>query len=161
MKNGVQIRHAVIVAAVMFLVSYGLLRVWTTQGNALPDVTWLTVAVELIIAALVFAGGWQIHAFRERRSQRMPSPQWARRVVAAAQASAAVGAALTGWYGGHVAAALHNLNSDRVRDIAIVAFVASLAAVVLVVAGLVVQHWCRIDEDNDDADRPRGGGAVA
>lgn len=160
-ERGVQIKHVLITAAVSFVLAYGALRMWTTQGNALPEINWFTVAVLVLMAALVLAGGWQIRNYRMHKGAKMPSPQLARRTVVAAQASAAVGAALTGWYAGHVAVALDNLDSDRLQAIAIVAAVSTLGAAGLSAVGLVVQHWCRIDEDDDDTDGPRGGATAA
>lgn len=90
----------------------------------------------------------------------MPAPQVARRTLVAAQASALVGGVLAGWYAGHAAAALHNLDSDRLRGIAIVAAASALASVGLAIIGFVVQQWCRIDEDDDDK-KPKGDATPA
>ena len=157
MKNGVQARHVAVTTAVALVLSYVLLRVWSGYGNAIPEITWFTVAVIVLIGALVLAGGWQIRSYRQHRATRMPSPQVARRTVVSAQASALVGGALAGWYGGHVGVALSNLDSDRLRQVALVGAVAAIASLGLSAVGLVVQSWCRIDDDDDDDDH-RGDG---
>lgn len=160
MKNGVQIRHVALTGVAALVVSYLLLRMWSGHGNAVPEITWFTVAVIVLIGALVLAGGWQIRSYRQHRVTRMLSPQLARRTVVSAQASALVGGALAGWYGGHVGVALGNLDSDRLRQIALVGFAAVVASVALAVVGLVVQSWCRIDEDDDEDDQ-HGDGTAA
>lgn len=162
--NGIAIKHVVPTAAVVFVIAYGLLRWWTAQGNILPTVNWFTVAVEVLIGAMVLVGGWQIHQYREHKGHRMPQPQQARRIVVSAQASALVGAALAGFYAAHVVIALGNLDSDRLRSIAIAATAAVLTSAAMSAVGLVVQSWCRIDDDNDsnnDSDSNGGGAARA
>lgn len=155
MNSGVQLRHVVLAAAVTFVLAYGTLRFWSGQGNAVPEVNWFTIGVIALIAGLVLGGGWQIRSYRQHTARRMPPPQVARRTLVAAQASALVGGVLTGWYGGHAAVCLHNLDSDRLREIAVISAVTALASIGLAAAGLVVQQWCRIDEDDDDR-RPDG-----
>ena len=53
--------------------------------------------------------------------------------------------------------ALSNLDSDRLRQVALVGAVAAIASLGLSAVGLVVQSWCRIDDDDDDDDH-RGDG---
>lgn len=160
MQDGVQVRHPVIAGVIAFVVSYGFLRFWSTQGNTIPQISWFTVAVIALMGGLVAAGGWQIRSYRRHTARRMPAPQVARRTLVAAQASALVGGVLAGWYAGHAAAALHNLDSDRLRGIAIVAAASALASVGLAIIGFVVQQWCRIDEDDDDK-KPKGDATAA
>ncbi len=150
--NGIALKHVLPTAGVVFLLSYGLLRWWTGQGNILPTINWFTVAVEVLIGALVLVGGWQIRQYRRHEAHRMPQPQQARRIVVSAQACAVVGAALAGFYAAHVVIALGNLDSDRLRSIAIAGFGAVISSVAMVVVGMVVQSWCRIDGDGDDDD---------
>ncbi len=156
MKDGVKVGHVVGTAVAALIAVYLLLRFWSSRGNPIPEISWFTVAVIVLIGALVLAGGWQIRSYRQHKVTRMPSPQLARRTVVSAQASALVGGALAGWYGGHVGVALGNLDSDRLREIALVGTVAALASAGLAAVGLVVQSWCRIDDDEDE-NRPKNG----
>lgn len=153
--GGVPVTRAVWIALGAAGLAYGFFRFWISRGRALPDATWLTVAVIVLIAALVTAGGWQIRQYRAHNARRMPVPQQARRILVAGQSSALVGAALTGWYGGQAAVTLHNLGSSRVRELGMIAAACSVAAFLLCVVGFVVQEWCRIDDDSaGDDDQP-------
>ncbi|GAB3587917.1 DUF3180 domain-containing protein [Calidifontibacter terrae] len=159
-SKGIALKHVLPTAGVAFVLAYGLLRWWTGQGNILPTVNWFTVAVEVLIGALVLVGGWQIRQYRRHESNRMPQPQQARRIVISAQASALVGAALGGFYAAHVLIALGNLDSDRLRAIAVAATAAVVASAAMTAVGLVVQGWCRIDPDDDNDDDRRGGASA-
>ena len=60
------------------------------------------------------------------------------------------GAAAVGWYAGQLAVVAGGLslvaNQDRVWRLAVLVG----AAVVLAIAGLLAQHWCRVDPRDDD-----------
>lgn len=159
-ENGVALKHVLPTAGVVFVVAYGLLRWWTGQGNILPTVNWFTVAVEVLIGAMVLVGGWQIRQYRRHTGTRMPQPQQARRIVVSAQACALVGGALAGFYAAHAAVAFGNLDSDRLRSIAFAACAAVMTSVAMSAVGLLVQSWCRIDKDDDDDESDRSGGGV-
>ncbi|NHN55363.1 DUF3180 domain-containing protein [Calidifontibacter sp. DB0510] len=153
MKNtGVAIKHVVLGGLIAFVLSFGGLRLWTSWGHPMPDVSWFAVAVLVLMAAVMLAGGWQIRAYRRHESVRIPSPQLARRTLVAGQACAWVGAIMAGWYAGHAAVDARHLDSDHARSMLLVSGVAALAAIALSVVGLLTQHWCRIDEDGQDED---------
>lgn len=153
-------------AAVVALVVSGIgLVLWRSRGGELPVMPWLGVLPLLLISVLVLVSGWRV-----RRSVRapgpttfLPSPQWARGALVAAQACALGGAVLLGWYVANVVLHLPNVDVPSVRDLMLRALVSALAALVVTVSGFLAQAWCRlppVDEDEEDRRRPDSGGPV-
>lgn len=162
MKHGVRWPHLLASGGGVFVVVYIVLRLLTTRGHAMPHNGWIAVVVLLILAALMVAAGWPIRTYLLGRAVVIPDPQRARRTVVAAQASALAGAALIGWYLAQAAVHVRTLDLPRSKDGFILCLVLAASAAALMVAGLVVQHWCRIDHKSDDDDDPsrRGGGGA-
>lgn len=165
--SGVRVSAVVAVAVVSTVICLLLLRGWRAMGNELPEVPWIAVAPLALLILLVLVAGWQVRRYaRFRRSSessgdRAPqqiSPQRARGTLVAAQASALGGGALVGWYLAIALIQLPNADVVTVRGMVIRAGVSAAVAVVLAVAGLVAQHWCRLPPgaDDEDDEPPRG-----
>ncbi|WP_114907366.1 DUF3180 family protein [Ornithinimicrobium murale] len=144
-----------------------LLRGWQALGNGVPDVPWIATAPLALLILLVLVSGWQVRRYvRFRRTEdttaRPPqpiSPQRARGTLVAAQAAALGGGALIGWYLAIVLLHLPNTDVVSVRDQAIRAAVCAGVALLLTLAGLLAQHWCRLppgENDDEDDGPPRG-----
>ncbi len=152
------VRTLLLVAAGATAVTWWLMRLLAGRGaTSPPDVPWLVVAVELVIAAVVLALGWEVRQFqRDRRP--MLNPLRAARTAVLAKAACYTGALLTGWYGGQALSLLSDSHVPGNGARAAAAGVAVLGAIALAVAGLVVEHWCRIPppgpEDEALAPRP-------
>lgn len=144
-----------LVALVGTAVVLALLRFAESRGATVLAVPWLSTAVLLLIAALVTGLGWQVRQFRDGKRPGL-DPLRAARTVVLATASAYTGALLAGWYGGHVLLAVGDLEIAARRDVVTTAAAALLGAVLLAVAGLVVERWCEIR----DGDGDEGGPAV-
>lgn len=149
--HGVRARVAVFVAVVIGLASWLLWMLVTGEGTLVPRPSWLAAALLAAMAAFVVGFAWPVRAYLAGSSTRRLDPLRAARVVVLAQAATLTGAAATGWYAGQLAVVASDLslvaNQDRLWRLAILV----AAAVVLCVAGLVAQHWCRIDpRDTDD-----------
>ncbi len=133
-------------------------RALTNLGVQTPEVPWLVVAVELLIAGVVLSMGWAVRQFLQGRRPDL-SPLRAARTAVLAKASCYTGAVLVGWYGGQVLTALGDLEIEAQRARAAAAGLAVLGAVVLAVVGLVVEWFCRVpppeDGAKDDPTRPR------
>ncbi|MDO5502901.1 MAG: DUF3180 domain-containing protein [Actinomycetia bacterium] len=121
----------------------------TRTGRLLQAPSWLTVAVVLVLAALVLWSGWQVRAYQRGDLKKHFSPLRAARTLALAQASALTGAAIAGWFIGHLAILLPDRDLTPYARQIIPLLVVIGAAVVLTVAGLITQHWCRLPEDHD------------
>lgn len=138
---------AAVVAAAAFLgwsVSALALR-----GGASPvTVPWTTLIVGIVVGGLVLAAGWSVRQVRLGR--RRMDPTRAVRTAVLGQASAYAGALLAGTYGGYVLTLLPDWGHAPRREAAIAAGLAALGGIVMLVAGVIAEHWCRIGPDDDD-----------
>ncbi|HEY3438918.1 MAG TPA: DUF3180 domain-containing protein [Actinotalea sp.] len=149
------VRRLLVVAALSLAVSSAGLRLAEGQGATLLPVPALASAVVLLIAALVLGLGWTVRQYTKGKRPSL-DPLLAARTVVLATASTYTGALLTGWYGGQVVVVLRDLIYPARRAVAVAGGAALLCAVILVVAGLVVERWCEVrPRDPDDP----GGGA--
>jgi hypothetical protein len=141
---------AVLVGAVAVVLTVQASR----RGSGMPQVPWLVVAVELLIAAVVFAMGWAVRQFLRGKRPDL-SPIRAARTAVLAKACCYTGAPLAGWYGGQALGHLIDaLPGSGMRAAA--AGVAAGGALVMAVVGLVVEGFCQVPPPQDDeaASRP-------
>ncbi len=142
--------QTLVALAVVVGVLAALLTTWLDrQGPGMPHVSWLVVAVELLIAGVVFSMGWAVRQFLHGKRPGL-DPIRAARTAVLAKAACYTGALLTGWYGGQMAAHLLYTaipgNAGRAGSAAI----AALGAVVLAVVGVIVEWFCRVPPPRDD-----------
>lgn len=156
-ERGVSIRLTAVVAVVAGLLSYGGLRLLVNAGHELPQTTWVGVALLVLMSAALLAAGWDIRRYLKGDVSRRPSPIRARRTVVAAQASALAGAVVAGYYASLVVLLLPDADVASIRDVLYRTLALTGGAVLLAVAGLVTQAWCRIPHDHDD-DEPGATG---
>lgn len=161
-----RVRVAVLVALLTGAAAWVLLDLWTGSGGTRPPLSWPTAVGTLVLAAAVLAAGWPVRSWQRDRARarsagngprppgRPLDPLVAARTAVLAKAAAYGGAVLVGWFAGQALVLLPDLVGARKRDL-LIALLATLAAVLLVVAGFVVQHWCRVPPDDDDPS-PRG-----
>jgi hypothetical protein len=150
--KGVTIRLVLLVGLVVTAFGYLAFRIWTTQGGALPPASWGALVVLVIMACGVFFAGLPVRRFLRGHSRKPLNPIRAMRTVVLAQASALTGALVTGWYLAEILVLLPDADVTSVRSL--LWRLAALAAggVLMVVAGLVVQRMCRVDEDHSESD---------
>lgn len=148
--HGVRARVAVLVALVVGLASWVLWHFVTGDGMLVPRPSWLAAVLLAGMAAFVVGFAWPVRSYLAGRSTKRLDPLRAARVVVLAQAATLTGAAATGWYAGQLAVVAGDLslvaNEDRLWRLAILVG----SGVLLCVAGLVAQHWCRVDPPSDD-----------
>lgn len=140
----------VAVALVVGAVAYAALSVLQSRDGTLvpvPAPMWAGIGV---IAAVVLLLGRSVRRLTEGKVTRMDALR-AARVAMLAKASALSGGALIGYFGAQLLIGWSNLGAPVLRDHALSAGAATIAAVLLVFAGLVVEHWCRLPPE-DDAD---------
>ena len=131
-------------------VSWGVLRVAETRGASLPDLAWTAPAGVALLAVVVLVS-WL--ALRSRiRGNRRPHPLGVARMAVLGKASAHVGPIVGGFYLGYLAVLLPDTETSSQRDRATVCAVALGAALLLTVAGLLLERTCRIRDG--DHDRP-------
>ncbi len=166
---GVRVRTVAAVAVVSAALCWLLLTLWRNASHDVAQIPWVGLVPLLLVTGGVLAASWQVRRYARAAdartaARRRISAERARGTLVAAQASALGGAALLGWYVGHVLVHLPNADVESVRALVIRAAVSALAALVLSVAGLVAQAWCRVppgrDDDTDQdgkTQRERGG----
>lgn len=148
--HGVRARVAVLVGLVVGLVSWLLWHLITGGDTLVPRPSWLAAILLVGMAAFVVGFAWPVRAYLGGRSTRRLDPLRAARVVVLAQAATLTGAAAGGWYAGQLAVVASDLslvaNEDRLWRLAILVG----AGVLLCLAGLIAQHWCRVDPPSED-----------
>lgn len=163
---GVRASVVALVAIASTAVCALLLRGSRALGNDVPEVPWIALAPLVLLILLVLVSGWQVRRYatfrgREDSPTRPPqriSPQRARGTLVAAQAAALGGGALLGWYLAIVLLQFPNADVASVREELIRAVASAGTALLLAIAGLVSQRWCRLppSEDDEDGEPPRG-----
>lgn len=148
--RGVRAGTALLVALGVGGASWLLWELTTGEGSLVPRPSWLAATLLVAMAAFVLGFARPVRAYLRGRSTRRLDPLRAARVVVLAQAATLTGAAAVGWYAGQLAVVAGGLplvaNEDRLWRLAVLVG----AAVVLALAGLLAQHWCRVDPRDDD-----------
>lgn len=105
------------------------------------------------IGVVVVLAGWPIRQMVRGAAKRKVDPFRAMRVLLLAKASTLAGAVLGGVA---VGLGVYLLTRPVLPPVASLIPVAAtlLAAIVLIVCGLLVEHWCRIPPEDDDPEAP-------
>lgn len=122
--------------------TWGVLRVAETQGSALPPLAWTAPAGVALLAVVV--GVTAVALRRRLGSGRPPDPLGMARMAVLGKASAHVGPIVGGLYAGYLVLLLPDLEIESRQDRAVLCGVALLAAVLLTVAGLLLERTCRV-----------------
>jgi hypothetical protein len=133
-------------------VVWGVLRLADRYGASLPELDWLApVGVGVLAVAVLVC--WV--AVRSRlRGDRLPNPLGVARMAVLGKASAHVGPIVGGFYLGYLLLLLPGVDVVSRRERAVVAVVALGAAVLLTVAGLLLERACRIRGGDEGPDLP-------
>ncbi len=150
-----RVRTLLLVAAATTGLGWFVVRALASRGWTMPQVPWLMVAVLVLIAAVVLGLGWSVRQYLRGEHPTL-DPLRAARTAVLAKAACYTGALLTGWYAAQVLDVLGDLGIEAQRERALSAGLAVLGAVVLAVAGLVVEWFCRVPppEDPEQATGP-------
>jgi len=157
--SGLRVRWLVVLALAAAAVGWGVLALVERGGGVVGRVPWPVAVTLVLIAALVLRAGWAVRRYTQGRRPSLSGLRAARTLVLA-QSSALTGAVLTGWYVAHVLLVAGDLDVPALRGKALWAGLAVLAAVALVVAGLVVERWCRVQGRDDDDGTPPGSASA-
>lgn len=141
-----------LLAGVGAVLGWSVMRVLESSGGSMPlPVTALAAMV--VIAAAVLVVGWPVRRWNHGDRSRRLDPLRAARTVVLAKAADHSGALLAGWYLGQGLTVVGDLDIEPRRDRLVLAGLAVLAAVAMVVAGLLVERWCKLPEGpGDDPD---------
>ncbi len=131
------------------VLGYAFARLTIALNGVAPQIQWSSVIVLLAADAivLVLANSTYRTLHRERRTMDV---QRAVRFLLLAKASALVGAIVAGGYLGFAAQFVDQLDVRLPEERVIRSVSAAIAAVVLVVAGLLLERACRIPKDKDE-----------
>ncbi|MBF4617455.1 DUF3180 domain-containing protein [Clavibacter sp. VKM Ac-2873] len=125
--------------------------VMTGRALLIPPLT--LGATLLIVGIVLLALARPIRRSTLGRTPGRVDPFRATRVVLLAKASALAGALLTGITGGVLAFVLARPVLPGASSVGL-AVAGTVGAVVLLVAGLVAEHWCTVPPDDGDDSRP-------
>ena len=133
------------------------LRIWIARGHGEPELVWRTTLTIGLLAVAVFGVGWPVRQWVAGDKSRRIDALRAARTAALAKAASVAGALLTGLFTGVVVHYLPTLDIAARRTQALVGAADVLASVLLLVAGLLVERYCRVppDEDEPEAERSR------
>jgi hypothetical protein len=114
-----------------------------------PQVPWTAPVGVFVIAGLVGVIAYSTHQRIHVRRQRI-EPQRAVAFLVLGKASALAGALVAGGYLTYALMFITRLEAVAPRDRVIKSVVATVAGVVLVVAGLLLERACRVPKSDDD-----------
>ena len=114
-----------------------------------PQVPWTAPVGLFLIAALVGVIAYSTHQRIHVRRQRI-EPQRAVAFLVLGKASALAGALVAGGYLTYALMFITRLDAVAPRDRVIKSAVTAVAAVVLAIAGLLLERACRVPKTDDD-----------
>ncbi|MEW1956383.1 DUF3180 domain-containing protein [Kineococcus sp. NPDC059986] len=139
--------------------AWSALQVWVSSGNSEPDLMWRTTVTIGLLVLAVLGVGWPVKQWVEGDKSRRIDALRAARTAALAKAASVAGALLVGVFLGWGVHYLPTLHIAARRSEAWVAVGDVVVSALLVVAGLVVERWCRVPPEDDDQTGVRAGGA--
>lgn len=154
--SGIRVTTLVVVGLAMTIVAWLGLRWIGSGGTAIPHPGWVGIAVMLFLAGGLLVAGWQVRHVRDGRGDGKITPLRAARTLVLGQAGALTGAVLVGWYLANVLVLLPDLDVESQRERMWPFVLHALVAVLLAVAGMLVQRWCRVRprEEEEDEEHP-------
>jgi hypothetical protein len=146
--DGIRARTLIVVAVVVGGASWVVLRLLQGGGRDLPSTSWLAVFIFVALALGLLLAGRPVKRLVAGRATRPVNPLYAARVLAMAQAAALAGAAIVGWYVAQVLMLVPDADVPSQQLQMLTLGVLALAAAGLSAVGLVVQRWCRLEDDD-------------
>lgn len=136
---------------------WGALTLLAAAGRTPPAGSWVTTAGMIAAAAVLFALGLPVRRWNRGHRDRPLNPLYAFRVLVLAKACSHTAAFLVGWYAGALLRLAPRAVSNARGDLLTGSLVAVGAAALLVVAGLVVERFCKLPPDDEDPERSGNG----
>ena len=151
--DGIRARTLIAVAVVVGGGSWVVLRLLQGCGRDLPSTSWVAVFIFVALALGLLLAGRPVKRLVAGRATRPVNPLYAARVLAMAQAAALAGAAIVGWYVAQVLMLIPDADIPSQQVQMLILGVLALAAAGLAAVGLVVQRWCRLEDDDPGGSR--------
>ncbi|MDO5671318.1 MAG: DUF3180 family protein [Actinomycetaceae bacterium] len=140
---------AVVLAAVVLVIRFGWIPPLVLSGSAV---------LLLVVAAVLLFFGLAVRKLK-RRQRTWITLIGAARTAAAALACTHASAILGGYFTGHLLASLLHMQATYMAAQAWAAAVDLVGCGVLLGVALLVEHWCAIDEDDEERKKRGVGGA--
>lgn len=115
----------------------------------IPQGMWGTAVLLALVTGILLYLGWGI-----RRRRTKPAKYQGKEALFTAylaQSAAWTGAVLFGWYVGILLPLVIEVFHGDFLSYALWDTLTIIAALSLWIAGIVVENWCRLDDDNDSA----------
>jgi cytochrome c biogenesis protein CcdA len=143
-----RIRGLVALFIVGAMLGFGFARLTIAFNGVAPQIEWSAVVVLMAVAAIVLLLANSTHRIlhRERRSM---DPHRAFRFLLLGKASALVGAIMAGAYLGFAADFVNQLDVTLPEQRVVRSVFAAVSALILLLAGLLLERACRIPKDED------------
>jgi len=152
--HGVRLRLLAAVALVAGIVCWIGLALWEIGGHLLPPASWAALPILVAVAIGLVLVGRPVQRLVAGTTTKPVHPLYAARILALAQAAALTGAVALGWYAAQIVRLLPDSDIlSQQQDILRLALL-GVGAVLVSSAGLLVQRWCRVDDDRGDRANP-------
>ena len=138
-----------LVTGVTVVLAWLVTRLAADRGFTPLPVPWTVLLAAGVLAAVTLGAGWSVHQYRAGHRHGMDLLR-AARIAVLSQAAAYTGALLTGGYGGYALGLAMDWQHEPRREVAISALLGALSGLVLLIAGVVAERWCRTGGDDDD-----------
>ncbi|UUZ44218.1 DUF3180 domain-containing protein [Janibacter limosus] len=149
LERGLRSSTVAIVLVAVGVLSWAGGRWWVAGGHAPMRVGWLAGVLLLGMGLVVVATGRRM--WRMRRGRGHVEPLVAARIPGLAPGQRTHhGAVIAGLDLGQALALLPDVGFAGRGELAVKWAVGALGAPALVAAGLLVQSWCRLDDDDDE-----------
>lgn len=122
--------------------------IWGTGATPVPLPGSLAV-VMVVIGAIAVVTAWPVREYLGGRVARVDAIKAARTAVLA-QASAFTAAVVTGLASGYALSLASDWAHGPRREVILSALLVMGAAVVAMIAAVIAERWCRIDDSDDD-----------
>jgi hypothetical protein len=152
MRRGIRVQTLVLTAVLTGVAGFLVGVVITRDGSLLPRTPVVAGLVLVVMAGIVLWLARGVRRYLQGRATASLDPLHATRTVVLAQAAALTGAAAAGWFVGELVVLVRDLSlvANQERVLPVVVMLA--ASLVLAVAGMVAQHWCRVEPPDDSED---------
>ena len=140
------------------VLTWSVLRVLVARGHSEPELLWRTTLTVGLLAVAVFAIGWPVRQWVNGDRSRRIDALRAARTAALAKAASVAGSLLVGLSTGYGVHFLPTADIAARRSQLVLAVADLLVSLLLLVAGLLVERWCRVPADEDDPPRAASAG---